>query len=51
LLTGKGKTKWHVDHLEDGKFANVNEELEMHNKCKGVSKCNKFAEITFGYKL
>ena len=21
----------------------------MHNKCKGVPKCNKFAEITFGY--
>ena len=21
----------------------------MHNTCKGVPKCNKFAEITFGY--
>ena len=21
----------------------------MHNKCKDVPKCNKFAEITFGY--
>ena len=21
----------------------------MHNNCKGVPKCNNFAEITFGY--
>ena len=49
MLTAKRKTKWHVDHLEDGKIANVNDELEMHNKCKGVPKCNMFAEIIFGY--
>jgi len=43
------KTKWQADHLEDGKCANVNEEIEMYNKCKSVPKCNRLAENIFGY--
>ena len=35
--------------MEDGKCANVNEELEMYNKCKSVPKCNRFAENIFEY--
>jgi hypothetical protein len=41
------KTKWLVNHLEGENCANVNDELEMYNKCKSVPKCNRFSNGNF----
>jgi len=37
------------DHLQDGKFANVEIGSDLYNKTKSVPKHNKFAESIFAY--